>query len=991
MVRKNKTLRRELISTIKMNLKRYLSLIIIIFLGVAFYVGMGINASVLQKTMRVFYEKYNYSDIKISSVFGLTTDELNELKKRVPEIAEIEGKYYVETVVNLRNKDNKYQEKVIAIHSYNKNARINKSEIVEGHEINDSDEIVVDYTMSELGYKLGDEISFKNDSLEDKTYKIVGFIRNPQYISVNKGASNLLNGRIDYYLYIADENFLEHDYYTNAEIKIKDNYQAFTDEYNDYVKEIKEKITKISDEISVERKNQVIEEKTEQLTAVEEEYKKKKTEVELKLEEENNKLIQAEEEIKKAENNILSDEEIDEITTALKKKLDSEDLELNILRETIETTKKQNPFNINSGNIRTLEGKYNDLLAEHNKTQEQYNQALGLKDQMATARMEIPRKKAELKSAKAEYEKAKKAAYEELDKNYKIIQDNKKALEILKNYSWYVYDRSDSYGYGNFFADTKRIDNLAKIIPLIFFIVASLVTATSVTRMIQEERKKMGILKSLGYNNKQINSKYFKYTFTAAIIGLIPGIAFGMLIFPLMFHKVYSILYFIPKIVYEIPYKEALITSLLAFSSSTLMAYVIVSKATTEMPASLMHKKVSQNYKIAAKTKEIKKIKDLPSEKRNAYRNIIFSPGRSFMTMIGIAGCTALIITSLGFRSSIRKVIDVQFENIVDISTQFFYKPTITQYDIDEDYNKIVKMSEVESASLNRVELSSVHVNNKTCDVRTIIPKNIDEFNQNIHLKSVVTDDLIDLSSLDGVVITETLANILKVKKDDTITFIDSSNVSHTAKVSDIAENYVYFYIYMNQEVYKEIYDYDSLNNAIFIKYKDDENNKTLNSKINSSNIYAYFSSISDTKKDTKLVLDRFDAILYVMLIAAGLLAFIVLYNFAKINIGERLTEVATLKVLGYDSDEINLYINYEIKVLTVIGIIVGMFFGYFLTKVVIDTCETDSALLYYKEIPIFSYVLGIALTILFSKIINIFVKNDIKKISMTESLKEAD
>jgi len=991
MVRKNKTLRKELISTIKINLKRYISLIAIIFLGVAFYVGMGINASVLQNTMINFFDSYNYSDIKISSVFGLTNDELNRLKSAIPEIEEIEGKYYVESVVNLKDKTKKSQEKVVAIHSYNDTDNINKSEIVAGREIKTSNEINADFTMAELGYNLGDEIEISNDSIKKQKYKIVGFIKNPQYISVNKGSSSLLNGRIDYYIYIADENFLEKDYFTTADIILKNKYRPFTDEYNNYADELKKSIVEKSDEISGERKNNIIEEKTKQLAAVENEYNQKKIEVENQLEIENNKLIQAEEELNNAESNLMSDSEINKITSALKKKLDSLSLELDVLERTIEIAKTQNTFNYSEDSIKNLESKHNELRNEYNQTLYQYNQALGLKEQMATARVTIPQKKEELAAAKEAYSKAKKEAYDELDKNYKKIQDNKKTLESLKDYSWSAYNRSDSYGYGNYLEDTKRIDNLSKILPLIFFIVASLVTSTSVTRMIQEERKKIGIFKSLGYNNKQINSKYFKYTFTAAIIGLTLGTAFGMFVFPLIFSKVYSILYFIPKIVYEIPYKEAFITSILALASSTLMAYLIVKKATTEMPASLMHKKVAQNYKIAAKSKDMKLLKDLAPEKRIAYRSIIFSPWRSFMTMIGIAGCTALIITSLGFRSSIRKVVDVQFENIINTSTQFFYKPTLTQYDIEDDYNKVCEMPEVEIASLNRVELTSARYNDKTFDVRTIIPQDANKFEQNIHLKSVVTGDIIDLSKADGVVITETLAKVMRLNKSDTITFTDSSNVTHTSIVSDISENYAYHYIYMNADAYKKIYGYDSLNNAIFVKYNDEAKDTSINKKINNNGMYAYFSSMSATKKDTKLILGRFDAIIYVILISAGLLAFIVLYNFAKINIGERLTEVATLKVLGYDADEINLYINYEISVLTVIGIFVGLFIGHYLTDIVIETCEADSALIYYKGLSISSYILGIALTILFSKIINIFIKKDLKKISMTDSLKEAD
>ena len=1100
MVKTKSTIKKELRSTIKLNIKRYISLIIMIFLGVAFFVGMRINSSVLQNSMIKYFEKYNYADMKVASEIGLSDEELYTLQQKVPDVELAEGKYYKELVVSLKSKGSKKKDKVFAVHSYSKNDKLNKVDIIEGKSIKKTDECLVDKDLKKQGYHLGDTIELKDDMLLKKTYKIVGFVNDTQYISIDKGTSDLLSGKIDYFVYVDKLNFqVEDNLYIIFDIKLKNKYKTFSDEYNNYLEKTKNKVIKASKSISKERKQQIIDKKTKELDDAEKAYNTKKEEVDKELEIQGSKIAAAEKEINYAESKIMTEREIDIYLGALKTNLDSSKAQLDSLKSSIDVAKQtlkdfssyganeaetlkeklvsleekisvandtitrlrafledyestcqkailpsiiatcnsalseirtkiqEQEANINtlqavmdninkmikyieekqpevvpnieetaeykkySNYIKEMENKYNTGIAKYNTALQEYNYAVAnLKPQSAAAKATLNNKKTELANAKKEYEAKKKEAYDKLEKVYNTIKDNRKLLQGIGNLEWHVFTRNDSFGYSNYYNDTQKINNLAKLFPMLFFIVASLVTATSITRLIQEERSKIGILKSLGYSKKQIMKKYLNYSFTAAIIGSILGVLTGTFIFPIIFVKVYSLLYLIPKIQYGLYIKEILLAVGLSFISTILVAYLAAKNISDEKPSDLMRPKVMKNSRKTLLEKQKSLWKKMTYIKRIAYRNIFLSIGRSLMTIIGIAGCTTLIISSFGVRDSIQNVLSMQFNRVFDMSVQFFYKQDLTQYDIEAEYKRVSKLDSIEHASLNRLEMQQIKVGKKSDTVRTIIPNDANALDNEIKLYNVKNNKKVNLAKTTGVVITEKLAKVKNVKVGDKIQFTDSSNITHSVKVSAIVENYISHYIYMNQNTYKKVYGYESANNMIITKYKEDKLEKDVTSEIFSSKKYSSFLSMIYYKNMTANVLKTFDIILYLIIIAAGLLAFVVLYNLAKINISERITEVATLKVLGYDSKRINKYINYEINILTNLGIIIGLIGGYFLTDIIITTCELDF-IMFYHGISYISYILGVILTIVFSRTINVLVSRDLKKISITESLKSID
>ena len=1107
-----KILKKELRSAIKSNFKRYLSIIIIIFLGVAFFVGMKINSSVLQNTMIRYYDKYNNWDIKVASPIGLTKSELNELKNEVPEIKQIEGKYYKEVISNLNNKlSNKHIDYPIAVHAYSDEYKINKVKIVKGREIKNDNECLVGTDFEKIGYKIGDKIKLDDEDLIIKEYKIVGFIQDPQYLTTDKATSTLTGGSIEYFLYINKDNFkVEKDMYMIFDIVIENKYKQFSEEHNKVLEKIKEKISKKSKKISKKREEEVIRIKTKELEEGEAKYNNEKALVEKELSEGKSKIDAAESLLLNAQMALMSDEEIDLYLRSLKEDLKSAKTQLDSSKEVLDIAKsildnlpsvpaeavnidavtlkqryeevrqkiisannsleslkkylseyrskcsslivssavatcnqgaevinskiREQEINIeflkeqaqildemikNATNVAgstsnsslateniekafdkynkirekytnyvsEMENTYNSYLSKYNVAVKEYSNAERmLKTENNNARKTLESKKAELEQAKKEYEARKKEASNELEKAYSLIVEGKKLLKNIENFGWVVMSKNDTLGYGNYYIDAQKADDLSRIFPLIFFMVAALVTSTSITRLVQEEREKIGILKSLGYGKKKIILKYIKYSLSACIVGAILGIVFGTFVFPIIISKVYKIRYYIPELQFGFYPAEISLALLLSLISTVFVAFISAINVLNEKPAELLRPKVIHNARVDFIRKRKNLWRKQPFTKRTTYRSIFINIWRSIMSVLGVMGCTALIVAGFGARDSVREVISIQYNKIYNMDAEFYYKPSATQYDIKKDYEQVLKLDYIKSASIGKTEQLRID-KGKSITVTGIIPESSKAFMGNMNLYSVVTKKEISLSDLEGVVITEKVSKLLDINKGDKITFVDSSNVSHTTFVSDISENYFLNYMFMNKKTYEKLYGYELENNLLITKYTDNVVDESATSSIFARGNYSGYLSLNRHRKNNQELVDTLDKVLYLIIISAGLLAFVVLYNLAKINIGERLVEIATLKVFGYNAAKVNRYINYEITVLTKIGIVFGIVAGYYLTEIIVNSCELDF-FMFPHEISYTSYIYGIILTLIFSKIINLMIRKDIRKISMTESLK---
>lgn len=567
--------------------------------------------------------------------------------------------------------------------------------------------------------------------------------------------------------------------------------------------------------------------------------------------------------------------------------------------------------------------------------------------------------------------------YEEIVKTAK--KDIKKTLKEEKQpgENWYVLDIDSNTGFYQYEQDTQRIDNVAKVFPLVFFVVAVLICLTTMTRMVEEERSQIGTLKALGYSDISIMFKYILYAALATIIGSMIGVVIGYRILPDLCFEMYKNMYRLGNI--KLSYYSSLtFQGMMIALLCTLGATIYTCRKTLkESPANLLRPVAPPPGKRVL-LERIKLVwNHLSFSYKVTVRNVFRYKKRFLMTIIGIAGCTGLILAGFGLKDCIVKMVPHQYEEIFTYQAKIHLNEERTNETIDKiKQNKKIK-------DILEVQEESITIDNKDTNqsVTLVIPKdNPKEF---IKLQDRKTEEQYDLK--DGLVITEKLAKLLEVEENDILKF--SGTDTYKEKIAHITENYLFHYIYLPKSSYKK----DEYN-TVLIKTKS-MSGKEEKELANQLKEIPGVSSITFTSSTRHVFDDTMDSFAYVSLIlivSAGALAFVVLYNLSSVNISERRRELATIKVLGFYDKEVYQYINRENTILTIIGILVGLGIGNILTMYIIKTCEIDM-LMFDTTIAWPSYLYAILITMSFAILVNIILYFSLKKIDMIESLKSIE
>lgn len=597
----------------------------------------------------------------------------------------------------------------------------------------------------------------------------------------------------------------------------------------------------------------------------------------------------------------------------------------------------------------------------------------------------ISQAKEKIEEIKSEREQAR---YQELINKAFNMQTEYSTNNIIEKPTWYVQERTDNLGYSNIFDAIKTMSNISKLFPVIFYLVAVLISLTSMTRMIEEERIEIGTLKSLGYTNFQIITKYVLYAFLACVIGGILGMSLGFYLLPSIVWSLYSSIYTIPNFQVNYQLGIGLAGTFIAFACIGGATMLVAHSELKETPASLMRPKAPKNGKKIFLERFTFVWKKLNFSKKVTLRNIFRYKKRAIMTIVGIAGCTGLMLTGFGIRDSIIDIPNSQYKGI------FTYDSSATLLDT-ENINSIEtylnENEKIESYSEICANTGKIKSNSKKYDITIFVPDSIEEFEKVCHLRDYKTEEKIELDN-SGIIITDKVAEFIDAKIGDNITIIDTENIEHTVKVSGITENYVSNYAYMTKEFYDNNIKSFKIN-TILIKAvsgtTNDELNKISEELLNIEEI-ASVTLISSLMSSISDMLGTLNYVVLILVIASALLDFVVLYNLANINIGERQREIATLKVLGFYDKEVDNYINKENFIFTIIGILLGLVFGYILTNGIVASVEIDKMKFTRQVLPI-SYVYSAIITAVFSIIVNKVIHFVLKKINMIESLKSVE
>ena len=1073
---------KDIFREIKISLGRFLSILCIVAIGVAFFAGIKASAPDMKNSADTYFDKYNVQDIQVYSTIGLTKKDVAAINK-IKGVKSVQPSFSMDTLSQIDS-----TQMVIKVISYGIDQKMNKIRVVEGRMPERENECLVEASSATNKlygtFHIGDTIKLQSGtdealskSLKHTKYKIVGTCYNPNYLSYEKGSSNIGSGTVNSFIYIQNTNVLK-DYYTEVDVCVKGakDLDCYSDEYFDVVDPVLKKIKKISNkqiDARIQSYQSELDEKKQEATDkfkdAENQFNDAQNKIdsglseiqsnELKLQNSKdqinqgwneyyanlqlldniptlqNAIAQIEESEKKlpellsqkeqVENGLqqinaegdlntkrtLIQNAIDFIDIALKKLEnypDSSDAEtirikLNEKKELLQgqlslidqAIAKKAELEAILPQIQSGIEQIQAGVAKKAELQSQLNQLLNAKNELNNAYVSLINGQAQYEDGVSKIEDAK----NELNKSIEQLTLSKAEFNIQKHDAlrelsdaqleidkmegkWIVLDRNSHYSYRDYGACADRMDGIAKVFPVFFFLVAALVCMTTMTRMVDEQRNEMGTLKALGYSKLQIASKYIIYALIASILGSILGCSLGMYLFPTVIFNAWNTLYNIDQI--KFLFQPGLI--LLASGSVTgitLLAtlYSIYSEL-IEMPSQLMRPKAAKAGKKILLERITFIWKRLSFLQKVTARNIFRYKKRFFMTIIGIAGCSALLVAGFGINDSISDIVNQQY-NVI-----YHYDATVSAK-TSEITSQIKSLKGVKDVYEEDHLAVTTKIENKDISTTVHIISNDKKFKDFCTLFNVNKEFDLDDSS---VLISQKMATKLNKKAGDTIKIKDANNKVIKAKIKGVFTNYVGHHIYASESLYKS-WNTNAKTTHIYLikskkttkKFERNLGNKIMN--IDGVQSVTFYSSLQKNFKD---MIKSISYIVVVLVISAACLAFVVLYNLSNVNISERKREIATIKVLGFTRKEVDAYINRETILLTILGSLIGLGIGIGLHHLIMNLAEMDD-IMFGRTINSISYVISFVMTIGFNAIINLCMHKKLNNIQMVESLKAVE
>lgn len=948
---KKKALHKDFFIEIKKTYNRFISILLIVALGVAFFAGLRACRSDMELTADTYYDDMNLMDIRVISTLGITDDDIEALKG-TEGVLDVEAAYTKDVLVNFENSE-------IAVKTYSMNETINQFYLVDGRVPVNATECMVDSQFLEnTGYKIGDTIVLESgddnslsDTLKETTLTIVGSCKDARYLTFTRGNTTIGSGKLNSFIVLPKENY-QSEVYQEAYVTVPSakNLMTYSEEYDDLVAITKSNIEAISSKQLDKRYETLV---AEPLKEIEDGTKA----------------------LEEAKRNLADEKEKAQLAFD-----DAED-KLSVFETTVLEMRK------------TLEDKKAQLYAV-SYGENDVNRLFAVQEaEISAQEEELAKQKAALEEQITTSEEKFKELEEELLIKEEEISSGKEKLESIPTPAWHVLDRNTIESYVSLGSDAKRIEAIAEVFPAIFFLVAALVCLTTMTRMVDEQRTQIGTLKALGYSKGSIARKYMLYAILATVTGSIIGILVGQKVFPYIIIKAYKILYVdLPYLIYPYQMFYAIIAGSLAVFCTTLATYLACYKELKAGPATLMRPVAPKVGKRILLERVTFIWRHLNFTQKATLRNLFRYKKRLLMTVIGIAGCMALLLVGFGIKDSIGVMSEIQYVDLWKEDATINLKTDLTVEGKEEFLEKLNNNEKIKKASLAYETSVDIKYLDVTKSANLLVMEEMKDFDVFYLFRDRVSKETYQLSN-DGVILSEKLATMLNVSVGENITLKIDEFKEVSIPVAAITENYMQHLIYMSPEVYKITYgeeaDYNKvrlINNSTDLAFEE----QLFANLLEDNNTILSISSTSSQKETIDDMLNSLNVIVYVLIVCAGLLAFIVLYNLSNININERKRELASLKVLGFYDNEVNSYVMRENLILTLLGIAFGMALGIVLHRFVIITCEIE-LVMFGRLIKGISFIYSSLLTLSFSVIISIAMYFKLKKINMIESLKSVE
>lgn len=1084
---------------------RFLSILFIVALGVAFFSGIRASEPDMRLTGDAYFDESNLMDIKALSTYGVTQDDVDAISK-IDGVEHAEGAYSADFMQIVDKKQK-------VLHVISLQDEMNQVKLSDGRMPQKAGECLAD---QDAGYKVGDTIKLRSgtsdevtDTLTTDTLKVVGLCSSPMYISYGRGSATIGTGTISAFVMVPEETF-DMDVYTEVYVQVKGakNEVAFTDGYDKKVEKVLNQIEDVTDERAEIRKQELVNEAQEKIDEAREELEQGRADAASELADAAAKIADAEEQLTSGKAQITSgkkqiasakntlskkERELEQAQNQYnaglaqlqegeaqyeaglaqyeaakpeaeakiqtgreeiekkKQKLAEAPAQLEQLKQMVagleqkqtagiitekeEATLKELKENkipqleyfiangeqlIASGEaeLDAAQKQLDDTAATLAQTKSELDAAKaslnGVPQQLASGKSqiqsgwaeirkqekkleegaaEIAENEAKVAEAKIEYANGEEEAAQKIAEGEQKIADAEAKVQDIEKPTWYVYDRDTLTEYSGYGENAERLGAIGRVFPVLFFLVAALISLTSMTRMVEEQRTAIGTMKALGYSKMSIAKKYLGYALIATAGGSVLGVLIGEKILPYIIVYAYGILYqHITHILVPYQWIYAWMAAAAAIVCTMAATFFACYKELVAQPAVLMRPPAPKNGQRVF-LERIKFIwKHLSFTWKSCIRNLTRYKKRFFMTVFGIGGCMGLMLVGYGIKDSCYEIAELQFRDIQMYDGSVYLKEDISD-EIRQNLLDYMKddsdISHYMQTSMKNVTLVNGKNKRDTYQVVFSEPKDVKDYFDFHDRKSKEEYTLDD----EGVIISEKTGKLLNAKAGDTIEIKDEENGNKKVKIAHICENYMGHYIFFTPSYYEKVYGENSEYNSIFFagqKGDTQEDYNKIGEDILTQDGALSVSYMRDIEKQLDDMLKSLNLVIVVLIISAGMLAFVVLYNLNTVNITERQRELATLKVLGFYDLEVAEHVYRENVLLTFIGAAVGVVLGKFLHAFIIDTVEVDTAM-FGRNINFSSYVYSLLFTILFSLIVNGIMYFKLKKIDMVESLKSIE
>ncbi len=1016
--------RRDAFREIRRTLPRFIAIVAIVALGTAFFVGIKTTNPDMKATAANYFAETGFYDFRLLSNVGFTEADVEALRG-VEGVTGVQPADSLDAVVRVGS-----SEKVFRVESLpdadgpmpGTAASIDRPHVVAGRLPTASGECVVERnTLADIDYAVGDRIHLTSGDGSDLAakiatadYTVVGIVETPEYVSKDRGTTTIGNGVVSSFVLVPLSDFRQ-TVYSGVYVAMANptGARAYSAAYDDLSAVVKVRLDALSAEQAPRRTLQILSDAWDAWRAASAEYDRSAYDARQQMSDAWAKIADGQAKVDDGRAQLAAAEK----SAAARFASAGKDLAAGRAAwQSSETSYEANraAFDAAVAQAKQL-GDYDAQKPAFDARQAQLDAAqaqlaagkAALDAQVATlakskrdaaaafaaTKATLDASQSDLDQGKKDYATQKADADQKLADGYATLMDGRAKLDDLPTATWYVLDRSTNVGYVDYGAAADRLDAIARVFPVLFVLVAMLICFASMSRMVEEQRTYMGTLKSLGYSRLRIASKFLLYAFSASVLGAAAGLYFGFEFFPPTIYHAYSALYTIPNLVllFDGPFAAAALAAGVAVTCGAALLVAFEELASTA--ATLMRPRAPKPGRVIL----LERIR--PLWRRMSFtwkvtaRNILRYRARFLMTVVGVGGCTALLLVGFGLRDAVKTIVDEQYGSL------FLYQATVTLQDGATDAQRAAVKTAVEAethyaASLDR-RIESVTVSagdgGVSMDASLLVPADPAGMAPFIVLRDRVTQASIVLGD-EGVVLTEKLAGRVGLKAGDAVTLTDADGKSVRTKVTAVTENYLRHFVYMTPSLYARLYGSAPVDNSILVDLtvRSAEAQQTFSKTVVTTGGISSVVLTSDNVSKFDDSMKSIYSIVLVLIFSAGLLSFIVLYTLTDINITERTREIATIKVLGFFDREVASYIFRENLVLTLAGVAAGLLAGSPLSHYVIGSAEVDLVMFGRRILPA-SFAEAAALTLAFSLAVTFAMVYRLRRIDMIEALKTSE